>query len=480
MSDRGDRIESLIDAVIDGSCDEAGLRRLEGLVRDDPAVREAYLDQMRMHALLEWRHGRVEPRVERAAPSRLRIWPRRRLSRGLAAVALIGVGLTSLALLAARRGQGGDRIATLVEARDVVWAKGQSPIAVNARLRPQDIHCSSGTLTLALDSGARVTLEGPADLQILSSTRLRALRGQITTRIGGEGRGFTVETPNTLVVDQGTEFGVDVDDSGQTDVVVFHGLVDLSRPESGKNPAEIKHLGQGEALRVDKAGVLSRITAVERSPGDVGWSTGRSSDRDAVIRSVCDNIRGLDSSKYYQIVHRGLEDDAPAYVDRPHQWNGLDSSGLPFFLRGADYIMPFNEDKWATDLEITVEVARAATLYIFLDDREKPLSWLTGQFTNTGIKIGLDEGSWPDPSLFSVDVGPGKSINQVFSVWRRDVEADESIKLGCLEGGKTNRAMYGIAAVVRPRTDAPAAPANGPRSEPASRAGAGSTFSRPS
>ena len=48
-----------------------------------------------------------------------------------------------------------------------------------------------------------------------------------------------------------------------------------------------------------------------------------------MIRSVHDNIRGLDSSKYYQIVRRGLDDDAPAYVDRTHQWNGLDRGGSP-------------------------------------------------------------------------------------------------------------------------------------------------------
>ena len=54
---QGEGIESLIDAVIDGRCGEADRRRFETLVRDDPWIRCAYLDQMHMHALLEWRHG---------------------------------------------------------------------------------------------------------------------------------------------------------------------------------------------------------------------------------------------------------------------------------------------------------------------------------------------------------------------------------------------------------------------------------------
>jgi hypothetical protein len=59
MNHRDDPIEWLIAAVIDGRCDEAGLHRLAELVRDDPRARAAYVDQMRMHALLNWRHGRV-------------------------------------------------------------------------------------------------------------------------------------------------------------------------------------------------------------------------------------------------------------------------------------------------------------------------------------------------------------------------------------------------------------------------------------
>ncbi len=58
----------MLDAVIDRRCDEETLRRFEGLVRDDLRVREAYLEQVRMHALLEWRHGRVSPCVERRNP----------------------------------------------------------------------------------------------------------------------------------------------------------------------------------------------------------------------------------------------------------------------------------------------------------------------------------------------------------------------------------------------------------------------------
>ncbi len=251
----------------------------------------------------------------------------------------MGIGVSLLTTYFIHLSQGDKEIASLVEARNVGWAEGQPPIAVNTRLKTQTIRCLSGVLRVAFDSGAVATLEGQTDLRLPSDTRLRVIRGRITTRVDAPLKGFSIETPSTVVVDQGTEFGVEVDSSGQTGVVVFEGLVDLSRPKSTENPTAIRRLSQGEGMRIGRTGHLSRIVAVKRRHGDDKWSTKRSSSQDAVILSVSDNIRAIDSSKYYQIVPHGLSDDQPAYVDRPHQWNGLDASGLADFLRGADYIM---------------------------------------------------------------------------------------------------------------------------------------------
>ena len=444
--------KTLIHGYLDGQLSGEQVRELNDWIKEDPRHAQEFAscallhdrlhDQYRSRAILE---GNDLVRA-RSTPRDHRGW-----RWGLAAAMLIGIGLSVLGWRAARRGPGGE-VASLVEARDVVWGEGQPPIAVGTRLGPRDIRCSSGTFKLMFDVGASVALEGPADLRILSGKRILALRGRITAHVDGRAKGFAIETPNTLVVDQGTEFGVEVDASGQTDVVVFQGLVDLAHSEPADRPAPIKRLGRGEGMRVGSAGLLSRIISVERRPGDDEWATGPSSDQGAVIRSVRDNIRGLGSSKYYQIVRRGLDDDAPAYVDRIHQWNGLDREGLPAFLRGADYIMTFNEDKWRKDFSVTVALARAATLYVFYDTRLATPRWLSERFNDTGLLIGLDEGSWPGGPPQALGRGPGMSIDTVFSVWRCDLGQDETIDLGnagAIENGGGN-AMYGIAAVSRP------------------------------
>src|SRR5262249_12544086 len=157
-----------------------------------------------------------------------------------------------------------------------------------------------------------------------SAMRVRAVRGKVTAQVGRDARGFTVETPHAEVVDLGTEFGLEVDPR-RTGVVVFRGAIDLSYDaarDAAPSARGLKRLTQGEALRVGPRGDVSRIVSVERSPDDGRWSTGEATGADAVIHAVADNIRGLGSTKYYQIVPRGLDEDAQAYVDRPHEWNG--------------------------------------------------------------------------------------------------------------------------------------------------------------
>jgi hypothetical protein len=91
-------------------------------------------------------------------------------------------------------------------------------------------------------------------------------------------------------------------------------------------------------------------------------------------------------------------------------------------------------------------LARPANLYVFFDDRVPTPDWLPERFENTGVKIGLDEG--PDEGIphHRTAVGPGNSIDNVFTVWRRRCERGEVVKIGAMGTRADARAMYGIAA----------------------------------
>jgi hypothetical protein len=122
-----------------------------------------------------------------------------------------------------------------------------------------------------------------------------------------------------------------------------------------------------------------------------------------------------------------------------------DAAGLPAELVGADLVMPFNADKRTPELALSVTLARPAVVYVLHEPRHGEVpDWLRRDFTDTGLKVGLDEGP-PDLPQKAIGVGPGQSVDRVFSVWRRDVRAAGSIVLG--ENNSAAKSMYGIAAV---------------------------------
>ena len=112
--------------------------------------------------------------------------------------------------------------------------------------------------------------------------------------------------------------------------------------------------------------------------------------------------------------------------------------------------MPFNVDKNARDIAISVTLARPAILYVFFDHRARRPDWLTRQFTDTGWNIGLDEGKSPEKNL-TTRTGPGRSIDTVFSVWKRELDGPGTVTLGSMIDRNHGKAMYGIAAKARRR-----------------------------
>lgn len=347
------------------------------------------------------------------------------------------------------------------------WSDRTQDIAEWTPLREgQVIDLVSGRAEIFFKAGAQLILEGPVRFKVLGPKSGRVFRGDLTARVGKSARGFSLLTSVGKVIDLGTEFGLSVQPDGQTDVVVFDGVVDLEHREhnaeqalrSTKSGMTLSRLTTGEAVRINPDGSAQRIVAVEAdrfARAAVGTAARPSKSR--VISGVRDTIRKPGTGPFYEIVRGGMGEEARAYVDRRHEWNGVDASGIPEFLRGADYVKTFNDDKHRGPVEITVELSQPADLYVLWDDRWPTTpAWLLEGFTHTGFKIGVDE----TPCLDSLNggimrpnwvlgVGAGNSIETSFSIWHRRIEEPGAIQLGPAkladESGE-GRSMYGIAA----------------------------------
>jgi len=108
-----------------------------------------------------------------------------------------------------------------------------------------------GIAQLAFRNGARIVLEGKCGFEIIDETTVVLSHGKMWAHCPMEARGFKVLTPDGReIVDLGTEFGVEVSPTGETDVHVFDGLVDVVDPATGTRQIEA-----GEALRWTGEGV---------------------------------------------------------------------------------------------------------------------------------------------------------------------------------------------------------------------------------
>jgi hypothetical protein len=71
----------------------------------------------------------------------------------------------------------------------------------------------SGIAQIEFYQGARVLIEGPAELQLVSSGEATCTRGKLSANVPPQAKGFRINTPKGTIVDLGTEFGLDVSDA---------------------------------------------------------------------------------------------------------------------------------------------------------------------------------------------------------------------------------------------------------------------------
>ncbi|MEO2033103.1 MAG: FecR domain-containing protein [Planctomycetaceae bacterium] len=108
------------------------------------------------------------------------------------------------------------------------------------------LHLEVGLARLDFHNGATVTLQGPAEFEVLSADRTRLRSGILTASIPESAIGFEVITPAMDVVDLGTSFGVSVGTDGETDVCVFEGEVEVSLTDGADTPQLVR---EGNAVR---------------------------------------------------------------------------------------------------------------------------------------------------------------------------------------------------------------------------------------
>lgn len=226
-------LKDLIDDYLNGLLDESRTQELEALLRGDATARSYFVRYARLHTdlVLDTRARRAG---DRALGALTQVAPRPSLLRGWFSLTRLAVAATVLLTAGAGwwlwtrpsvHAAPEPAVAWLVNAQNCQWQDTEpaGPMRAGTVLRIE-----RGLAEVRFASGARVVLEGPARLELLSGNSARLLRGRLTARVPEPARGFEVLSPQGKVIDLGTEFGVSVADDGAADVFVFEGQVNAS------------------------------------------------------------------------------------------------------------------------------------------------------------------------------------------------------------------------------------------------------------
>jgi hypothetical protein len=158
-------------------------------------------------------------------------------------------------------------LAMVVKLDNVQWQPaGGAPPAEGQILTAQRFRVHSGRATLAFLNGVMLTLEGPADLELVAIDRIFCHRGRLRVRVPDGAEGFVVAAPGSSVVDLGTEFALNVADDGKARVMVFEGEAEAAVLGAAGTSESSRLVEQSKAVEIDpRAGKIQEALADTQS-----------------------------------------------------------------------------------------------------------------------------------------------------------------------------------------------------------------------
>jgi hypothetical protein len=244
--------------LADGRLPEAEFQALEERLLAEPELRAQYVRFMELEAGL-YDALVQQPRLPARSPKHSRgRWLAGIMAAACIVLAFVGVTLWSVA------GRGGRPSTQFIEARlrglkdaavvtrvtGVVTEPGTVSLLPGTRLKPGVLALAEGQLQLEFFCGAQLVIEGPAELHILSAESATLVSGKAAARVSDAARGFVLNSPEAAVVDLGTEFAINVDSDGSSEVQVIDGEVEVSLLGDDGNTLSSHRLEQEGSLRV--------------------------------------------------------------------------------------------------------------------------------------------------------------------------------------------------------------------------------------
>ena len=276
-------------AQLDGCISDSEFAELQQLLESDAAARTRYVELARLDAELRESGGTVDEPADEQSPQ-LSSWSRTpRVAQALVIAAAVLVLLIPAWMLVGPDRPVGNQVADTTDSTpsnpvrsiavisaeaDALWnADGEQRFGKGTALEPGRLSLIEGLAQIDFFSGASITLEGPAEIELKSRKLAILHRGRVRADVPPAARGFEIQTAEVRLEDLGTSFGIDAGDDGKSNVIVFDGevrAIDRGGEELSLLEGDAAHLAGGNASKSpsDDFGTFPDISAIiERSDG---------------------------------------------------------------------------------------------------------------------------------------------------------------------------------------------------------------------
>src|SRR5581483_64270 len=270
-----ERLEILIDRYFDQLLSADEKAELEQMLLESASAREQFWELARWHGALrqlaqeEWGRRdaaattapnlRVMPAPQPRAVAKPRVVHAQATPHAnarwwipLAAAALVMLGFIGGLRLSQNNLEPAEfpaptkGIAVLSHASSAIWAD-ENPAHQNGEvLNAGSLKLKAGALQIEFTRGARVVVEGPAEIELLTDNSCALQSGKLVATVPEPAHGFKVRARDFSVIDYGTQFGCAIPLTGSPEVHVFRGAVGVETSASVKT-----ELRENNAVRVN-------------------------------------------------------------------------------------------------------------------------------------------------------------------------------------------------------------------------------------
>ncbi len=247
-----------------GTLDDQGIERVRDLLRGDEDARAFFIQHQALSSALSLEaDAKIAPPATEV-PSKKSTGPTYGFGFwAAAATALLFCGLAgrlaylefsdsnTASVATSQQEVTSSGIALVTNLVGVEFDSQDDVLEIGEALSPGRLSIKSGFAQIEFFCGATLIVEGPAEIDLKSSSLARVASGRLRAQVPPAARGFSIEVDDMKVVDLGTEFGLSVSSDG-ADIQVFDGEVEVHSPEKDK-----RLLTAGQAVTRNSAGEFS-------------------------------------------------------------------------------------------------------------------------------------------------------------------------------------------------------------------------------